>query len=281
MVLSTSACAWNTPKGTDPDGPHRPFQQGLEPAIDQWARSATNSSNAVHAAGTTGRLRRTMSGAWAVEISFKRNPVARRLRPMQGDDDARLMLRYREGDLQAFEALYHRHRGPLYRYLLRQCRNRDAAADLFQDVWGRLISNRRRYEARARFTTYLFHIAHNCCIDYFRRQAAQRVSMTDTMDERADLLASPGHERPDAELAHQQLQHAFRAALGALPSEQREVFLLHEEAGLNLEEIAEVTGVGMETAKSRLRYALAKLRVAFQDDEYANRRLRCSGNLVR
>jgi len=208
-----------------------------------------------------------MDDAPAARSPFNGIAVARTLPAMQiADDDATLMLRYRDGDLQAFESLYQRHRGALYRYLLRQCRDRDAAADLFQDVWGRLISNRKRYEARARFTTYLFHIAHNCCIDYFRRRSAHRVSMTDAVEDREELLASPGHERPDAELSRLQLERAFRAALAGLPPEQREVFLLHEEAGLNLDEIAYVTRVGMETAKSRLRYALAKLRSALKDE---------------
>jgi RNA polymerase sigma-70 factor (ECF subfamily) len=208
-----------------------------------------------------------MNDAPAARAPFTVARTARTLPAMQvADEDADLMLRYREGDLQAFDALYQRHRGALYRYVLRQCRDREAAADLFQDVWGRLISNRGRYEPRARFTTYLFHIAHNCCIDYFRRQSAQRVNVTDAMEEREDLLASPRHERPDAELSRIQLEHAFRAALAALPAEQREVFLLHEEAGLNLDEIAYVTGVGMETAKSRLRYALVKLRSALKNE---------------
>jgi RNA polymerase sigma-70 factor, ECF subfamily len=182
------------------------------------------------------------------------------------DDDGDLMVRYRHGDLRAFEVLYERHRGSLYRYLLRQCRDSETAADLFQDVWGRIISNRGRYEVRARFTTYLFHIAHNCCVDYFRRQSARRAGLTDPVDDWSDRLVSPTHERPDAQLARAQLEHAFRASLADLPPDQREVFLLYEETGLDLEEIAFVTGVGMETAKSRLRYALNKLRAALQDD---------------
>jgi len=83
------------------------------------------------------------------------------------DEDAKLMVRYRDGDADAFSALYARHKGPLYRYLLRQVRNAGAAADLFQDVWSRLIATRSRYEARAKFATYLFHIAHNCSVDFF------------------------------------------------------------------------------------------------------------------
>src|SRR5271170_2576449 len=90
------------------------------------------------------------------------------------DDDARLMLRYRDGDLGAFEALYARHKGPLYRYLLRHVRNAAAAADLFQEVWSRVVATRTRYEPRAKFATYLFHIAHNCAIDSHRRDLKGR-----------------------------------------------------------------------------------------------------------
>src|SRR5271163_5099249 len=83
------------------------------------------------------------------------------------DEDIGLMLRYRDGDLRAFAALYARHKGPLYRYLLRHVRNAAAAADLFQEVWSRLIATRARYEPRAKFATFLFHIAHNLAIDFF------------------------------------------------------------------------------------------------------------------
>ena len=188
------------------------------------------------------------------------------------DEDAGLMLRYREGDAGAFLVLYARHKGPLYRYLLRQVRNADAAADLFQEVWSRLIASRARYEARAKFATYLFHIAHNCTMDFFRRDL--RVQTAARAD---DAAAPPGepevpeHERPDgiAEFAEQ--QSALLAALGSLPQEQREAFLLHEEAGLTIEEIARVMDVGVETAKSRLRYAIRKLKKSLSAAETSQR----------
>jgi RNA polymerase sigma-70 factor (ECF subfamily) len=175
------------------------------------------------------------------------------------DEDARLMVRYRDGDADAFSALYARHKGPLYRYLLRQVRNSGAAADLFQEVWSRLIATRGRYEARAKFATYLFHIAHNCSIDFFRRDlTVRRAARSDDTD--APEPEVPEYQRPDgiAEFAEQ--QSALLAALGALPREQREAFLLHEETGLTIEEIARLTDVGPETAKSRLRYAIRKLK---------------------
>lgn len=179
------------------------------------------------------------------------------------DEDAKLMVRYRDGDAAAFASLYAHHKGPLYRYLLRQVRNAGAAADLFQEVWSRLIATRARYEARAKFATFLFHIAHNCTIDFFRRDLNMRhAARPDEWEAQSMEPEVPEYQRPDrvAELAEQ--QSALLAALGALPREQSETFLLHEETGLTIEEIARVTDVGVETVKSRLRYAVRKLKKA-------------------
>ena len=176
------------------------------------------------------------------------------------DEDAKLMLRYRDGDATEFSALYSRHKGPLYRYLLRQVRNAGVAADLFQDVWSRLVATRGRYEARAKFATYLYRIAHNCTMDFFRRASRLHPAAADDSDAPAAEPEVPESQRPDviAEFAEQ--QSALLAAVSALPQEQREAFLLHEETGLTIEEIARVTDVGVETAKSRLRYAVRKLK---------------------
>lgn len=176
------------------------------------------------------------------------------------DDDVVLMLRYRDGDTAAFESLYARHKGPLYRYLLRHVRNAAAASDLFQEVWSRVVAKRATYEPRAKFATYLFHIAHNCAIDHHRRGRRApydaRAQAADVPNPEAEL---PEHLRPDRVAEYNQQHIAFLAALQSLPAEQREVFLLHEETGLDVEEIARITCVGAETAKSRLRYALRKL----------------------
>jgi RNA polymerase sigma-70 factor (ECF subfamily) len=177
------------------------------------------------------------------------------------DEDAKLMLRYRDGDAAAFSALYSRHKGPLYRYLLRQVRNAGVAADLFQEVWSRLVATRGRYEARAKFATYLFRIAHNCTMDFFRRASRRHPpAAADDSDAPSAEPEVPESQRPDviAEFAEQ--HSALLAAVSALPQEQREAFLLHEETGLTIEEIARVTDVGVETAKSRLRYAVRKLK---------------------
>jgi RNA polymerase sigma-70 factor (ECF subfamily) len=176
------------------------------------------------------------------------------------DDDVLLMVRYRDGDTHAFEALYARHKGPLYRYLLRHVRNAAAASDLFQEVWSRVVAKRASYEPRAKFATYLFHIAHNCAIDHRRRRrrgpADAGAHAVDAPSPEAEV---PEHLRPDRVAEYNQQHIAFLAALQSLPAEQREAFLLREETGLGVEEIARMTCVGAETAKSRLRYALRKL----------------------
>jgi RNA polymerase sigma-70 factor, ECF subfamily len=175
------------------------------------------------------------------------------------DEDAELMLRYKEGDAAAFAVLYAHHKGPLYRYLLRHSRNAGAAADLFQEVWSRLVATRSRYEPRAKFTTFLFHIAHNCAVDFFRRDIALRATANEPDASLFDPEV-PEHQRPDRIAEFVEQQSALLAAVAALPPEQREAFLLHEETGLSIEEIARVTDVPVETAKSRLRYAVRKLK---------------------
>ncbi|MGH8285752.1 MAG: RNA polymerase sigma factor [Steroidobacteraceae bacterium] len=180
---------------------------------------------------------------------------------MDGADDAELMQRYAAGDMRAFEQLYRRHRTALYNYLARQTRDRDVASDLFQEVWTRVIASRARYEPRAKFRTFLFHIGHNCFIDHCRRTAARpdRSAASEQDDSVLALAPAPVAERPDERVAQAETLARYRAALDALPAEQRDAFLLYEESGLSLAEIASISGVGVETAKSRVRYALAKL----------------------
>jgi RNA polymerase sigma-70 factor (ECF subfamily) len=178
------------------------------------------------------------------------------------DEDAQLMLAYARGEMRAFETLYSRHRAALYRYLMRQARDGEVANDLFQEVWSRVVVNRSRYEPRAKFRTFLFTLAHNCFIDHCRRTKARPAGMGIEDADAADLLPAAEESRPENTLARAEDTQRYRAALATLPPEQRDVYLLHEESDLSLEEIARVTGVGAETAKSRLRYAVAKLKAA-------------------
>jgi len=211
-------------------------------------------------------------------------------------DDAELMTRYSTGDVGAFETLYKRHKAPLYRYFVRQCGNADTAAELFQDVWLRIIKARVRYEPKARFTTYMYQIAHNCLVDHFRKAGRSPITQAAASGQSSQASAAgeaipdpigevldpafasarwslvdwekgPADSAPGPEAASSGAQRAarLRSALEALPTEQREAFLLHEEAEMGLADIATVTGANPETVKSRLRYAVKKLRSTLDD----------------
>jgi len=181
--------------------------------------------------------------------------------------DENLMLAYRDGYAAAFEVLYGRHRGRLYRYLLHQCGQREQADELFQEIWMSVIRARSGYEISAKFTTWLFRIAHNRLIDGFRvrgRLAEFEVDVRDDEGEAPDIPA-PASEQPERVLERTQLAGRLLVAVEALPAAQREAFLLAAEGGLTVEEIGKATGTGFETAKSRLRYAYARLRGDLDD----------------
>ena len=177
-----------------------------------------------------------------------------------GDED--LMLSYAAGDAAAFDALYARHKGGVYRYLVRHCGNAGTADELFQDVWMNVIRVRATYEPAAKFTTWLYRIAHNRLIDHWR--ATGRVEFAtaggDDDDDPLDAIPASRNDEPDARAGAREIGARIRKALAALPAAQREAFLLHQEGGLELAAIAELTGAGIETVKSRIRYAQAKLR---------------------
>jgi len=172
--------------------------------------------------------------------------------------DEELMLAYGRGDAGAFETLYKRHRGPVYRFVLRAIKNRSSAEELFQEVWIRVIEARSRYTPQARFTTWLYTIAHNLLVDHWRRKGLTLVQLDEEQ-----LVAAPDNPARQAE-AREALARLLQA-IESLPAAQREAFLLHEEAGLSVAEIAAATGTNEEAAKSRLRYAMAKLKAAVDD----------------
>jgi len=177
-------------------------------------------------------------------------------------EDSALMLQYKDGDTAAFETLYRRHNNALYRYLLRLCRHQPTAEDVFQDVWGKIIKARSSYRPTARFTTFMYRVAHNCFIDHVRRNKRHANNTEFEPDLHADTS-----ESPDMITERCLAKERLALALQDLPEEQRDAFLLHEEAGLSIEQIASVTGSNRETAKSRLRYAVRKLRAAIEEPQ--------------
>jgi RNA polymerase sigma-70 factor (ECF subfamily) len=183
----------------------------------------------------------------------------------EGASDEELMLSYQQGDAVAFEVLYERHKGGVFRYLMAKCHQQAIAEELFQDVWMKLIAARDRYEARAKFTTYLYQLAHNHFIDYYRKTRIDVFQHKD-QDEDVEQLTANGQKQPDKQLEIQQQIEMLSGLIDNLPDEQRDAFMLREEAGLTVTEIAEVTGVNAEAAKSRLRYAVKKLRAGLREN---------------
>lgn len=180
--------------------------------------------------------------------------------------DEELMLSYRAGEASAFDRLYARHKGPLYRFMLRSIKDRGIAEELYQEVWMRAIEARHRYEPQAKFSTWLYTIAHNRMVDHWRKRGLSLVSIAgQDGDEAFDPPASAA-EDPLRKLEGREKLERFAAALAALPEAQREAFLLSEEAEMTVAQIAAATGSNEEAAKSRLRYALKKLKLAVGDD---------------
>jgi len=177
--------------------------------------------------------------------------------------DEQLMELYRDGDAGAFDVLYHRHKGGLFRYLLRLCKNQAVAEELFQDVWSNIIRSRERYQPSAKFSTFLYQVAHNRLIDYVRQRPESTLSLDaddGDCDSLVDSIPADAGGQPEIMVERKRLIETLVEQIEALPTLQREAFLLREETGFSLEEIALATGVTPETAKSRLRYAVAKLR---------------------
>ena len=183
------------------------------------------------------------------------------------------MAQYALGDVAAFERLYARHEMRLWRYLLRHVFDPALADDLSQEVWFAVARQAQRYEARdnAKFSTWLFTLAHHRMVDSHRSKQRGHVSLdAETGDDDESLQESlPADEQsgPLAQIESREQARALLAAIEQLPPEQREAFLLQAEGGMEVIDIAQATGVSFETAKSRLRYARSKLRQCLQ--EYA------------
>jgi RNA polymerase sigma factor (sigma-70 family) len=179
-----------------------------------------------------------------------------------GESDEELMMRFGRGDAAAFEALYRRHEIRVWRYLKRNVSSRATADDLMQEVWFAVARDAARYVPSARFTTWLFTIAHNRMIDSVR--TSRRQSSLDVLGHEAaavvEQLTAPRSAGPLALAVARDAGAALNRALETLPEEQREAFLLQIEGDLSVEEIAAITHSSFETVKSRLRYARGKLR---------------------
>ena len=178
------------------------------------------------------------------------------------------MLAFKSGDARAFSTLVTRHRGSVFNFILRYTNHRQRAEDLLQETWLKVVRSSSEYQPKARFTTWVFTIARNLCVDSARKESYRK---TDSLDapiaggeegdrELGELVSDDQGASPDRAAHNVRVRPMIEKALQSLPDEQREVFLLREYHGVGFKEIAEVTGVNENTVKSRMRYALEGLR---------------------
>ena len=180
---------------------------------------------------------------------------------MISDED--LMKRYVAGDIKAFEMLYLKHKGPLYRYFIRQCKDTHKAEELYQDVWHKVIKAKENYKNSAKFTTWVYHIAHNLLIDEYRRFTLVSSDINDL-----DELDSGSDNNLADNLVEQDVLKQLKICIKTLPAVQLEAFILKQEAGFDLLEISNIVNCDKETIKSRIRYAYSKIKICIKTIVY-------------
>jgi RNA polymerase sigma factor (sigma-70 family) len=179
--------------------------------------------------------------------------------------DEILMLDYGRGDLAAFKELYRRHSQGLYQFIAWRSPRKDWVNEIVQDSWANLHSARANYQPQASFKTFLYQIARNRLIDLLRQKQAILASELGYEEDSGsgfDYLADMASDvvSPQDSLETKQQIASLHAAIQALPGDQKEALILQQFNGMSLDEIAALTGVAVETVKSRLRYAMNKLR---------------------
>ncbi|MEW6238165.1 MAG: sigma-70 family RNA polymerase sigma factor [Candidatus Omnitrophota bacterium] len=179
--------------------------------------------------------------------------------------DEELMQRYAQGEVEAFDELFQRHKNAVYAFIYHFVRISDSRDDLFQNVFLRIIRYRNQYKPTAKFTTWLFAITRSVCIDAMRKSHNANIIplFPDGEDERdggREMEPVCGGLSPREALHRSEIQRAIEETIRTLPPEQREVLLLREKTNLTFEEIAEAAGCSPNTVKSRMHYALLALR---------------------
>jgi len=185
-------------------------------------------------------------------------------------DDADLLRAHGAGDPHAFARLYDRYDRACFRFIRRTlaAAHADAAEDLHQETWIAVSRNAASFDpARASFPAWLFAIARNKVWDHLRRRKLVMLALPE--DDEAMTVPDPGPTPLDQAVTRETARRIVEA-VEALPLAQRETFVMFAHAGLSLEDVAEATGVPVETAKSRLRYARATLRQALADERPAH-----------
>lgn len=192
--------------------------------------------------------------------------------------DEALMGRYQGGDRSSFALLVSRHKTPVFNFILRQVRVASVAEDLTQEVFVRVVTGAADFRHSSRFSTWVYAIARNLCIDQLRKDRLRRhpsLEAANGPDSDGPTLGErladehPAREVDRAAIAGELSQHIAKA-VEELPDDQREVFLLRETANIPFKDIADMLKIPENTVKSRMRYALERLQRALAEyEDYA------------
>jgi RNA polymerase sigma-70 factor (ECF subfamily) len=176
--------------------------------------------------------------------------------------DYELITSYIKGDNRSIELLILRHKSKVYSYISLYIRSRDLADDIFQDTFMKVVQSIRagRYQDDGRFLSWVMRIAHNLIIDHFRREKQLGLVLND--DYESDLFNSKRLADDNVEdvMVRRQVLRDVRRLISELPEDQREVVIMRHYAGMSFKEIADMTGVSINTALGRMRYALINMR---------------------
>lgn len=189
--------------------------------------------------------------------------------------DEMLMVRYKRGDRDAFAELVRRYQRPLFNFSIRYLRNQDSAREVTQDAFLRVVKRSADFKHESRFSTWIFAITRNLCIDELRKAKHRNHPSLDEPSTKGPSLGEKTEaagRKTDGEsgAAEGELRVGILKAIDALPDDQREVFLLRQLGGVPFSEIAKMTGTPENTVKSRMRYALERLQRELRDyEEYA------------
>lgn len=182
---------------------------------------------------------------------------------MQNPSSDRDLIRlYLGGNEYAFETLLNRHKSKIYASIYMFVRDHDLANDIFQETFIKIIDTLRtgKYNEEGKFLQWALRIAYNLCVDYFRKSKRRPTACATTDDFDIFSVLKDGDASSEDNMIRSQTHQKIRQLIDALPSEQREVIVLRHYVDLSFKEIAELTGVSINTALGRMRYALINIR---------------------
>lgn len=176
--------------------------------------------------------------------------------------DEELAIMYVDGDNKAFELLLSRNQENLFTYILFVVRDREMANDMFQETFFKVVSRLQqgKYIANGKFSAWLMRIAHNVIMDWYRQQRAQNIVDAPKENDLSNVGSTLLESSREGELVNNQVMEDVRRMMSHLPASQREVVFMRFYQQMSFKEIAEATGVSINTALGRMRYAILNLR---------------------